>query len=171
MKKFLKTNVAACLILFLAFPTFAQKYTVNVPVCDTIGTINSYTHCGSPPNILDDLKFRLSTTLIPYVTGLKFQVVITAINGRVYSNLSDSLKAGDILPLPAPVGSGVLTIFVTSSSSFHFMTRIVGTPMVAYESYYCEIKQAMTTAVCNNYLNYQGTGQRCQVQQFNLSGR
>lgn len=164
MKKLSKKNVVSGLILFLAFPTFAQRYTVGVPVSDTIGTITSYIHCGSPPNLLDDLKFRLNPTLIPYVTGLKFQVVITAINGRVYSNLSDSLKAGDILPLPAPVGSGVLTIFVTSSSSFRFITRIVGTPTVANESYYCEIKQAMTAAVCNNSLDYQGTGQMCQVQ-------
>jgi len=35
---------------------------------------------------------------------------------------------------------------------------------VANESYYCEIKQAMTAAVCNNSLDYQGTGQLCLVQ-------
>jgi Secretion system C-terminal sorting domain len=141
----------------------AQTYKVGIPVCDTVSTVTSYAHDGSC-GPFDNLTFRLDSTLISYVTGLKFQVVMTAVNGRIWSNLSDTVKVGDILPLPAPVASGRLTIFLARQSSIHFITRIVGTPMVAYESYFCKIRDGLTTAVCFNYVDYLGTGQVCQVQ-------
>jgi hypothetical protein len=148
-------------VLFAAQSARAQTYTVGVPVCDTIST---WIYPAGPCED-DYLIFRLNSTLSPYVTGLYFQVVITAINGRIWSNLSDTVKVGDVLPLTPYVPSGGLTIFLgSSSSSFNFITRIVGTPMVAYESYYCGIRVAQTTAACQNYLVYWGEGSICQVQ-------
>lgn len=148
-------------VLFVAQSARAQAYTVGVPVCDTIST---WIYPAGPCED-DYLIFRLHNTLSPYVTGLDFQVVITATNGRIWSNLSDTVKAGDVLPLTPHVPSGSLTIFLgSSSSSFHFITRIVGTPTVAYESYYCRIRVAQTLAACQNYLVYWGEGSICQVQ-------
>jgi hypothetical protein len=152
--------------LCITHSAFAQKaYKVGVPVCDTIGArIFSYDYfggCGS----YDYLWFRLiHPTLIPYVTGLNFQVVITETNGRIWSSLSDTVKVGDIFPLgPAPIDSGV-KIFMALNSSFKFITRIIGTPTVPYENYYCEIKQGQTAAMCGNYWDYLGEGPICQVQ-------
>ncbi len=145
---------------------FAQKiYMAGIPVCDTIDTrliINNGMPgtCDYPE---DYLWFRLDHTLIPYVTGLSFQIVITETKGKVWSSLSNTVKVGDVLPIPALVDSGV-KIFLTASSSYKFITKIVGTPTVPYENYYCEIKQTQTTAVCKNSYIYFGEGQICQVQ-------
>jgi len=165
-----KQSQAPCLILAITFELFvlrhvalAQTYKVGIPVCDTVSTVTSYAHDGSC-GPFDNLTFRLNSSLVPHVTGLKFQVVVTAIAGRIWSNLSDTVKVGDVLPLPAPVASGRLIIFLAASSSFRFITRVVGTPMSAYESYFCKIRDGLTAAVCFNYVDYLGTGQLCQVQ-------
>ncbi|MDZ7291830.1 MAG: T9SS type A sorting domain-containing protein [candidate division KSB1 bacterium] len=155
--------VIMLLALYMTKSAFAQTYQVGVPVCDTLVTqITSYSYLGGcGPD--DYLWFRLTPSLIPYVTGLSFQIIITEINGKIWSSLSDTVKVGDILPVPAPVDSGV-KIFMTLYSSFNFITRIVGTPTVAYENYYCEIKTSLTAAACSNSLDYYGEGQICQVQ-------
>jgi hypothetical protein len=167
--KLLRTaHLFATIIVTLSMTpsAFAQKiYMVGVPVCDTIDArfiVNNAIpgECNYPD---DYLRFRLNHSLIPYVTGLSFQIVIVETNGRVWSSLSDTVKVGDVLPIPALVDSGV-KIFLTVSSSYKFITKIVGTPTVAYENYYCEIKQAQTTAVCKNSYIYFGEGQICQVQ-------
>ncbi len=153
------TTVAA--VLRMAQPLFSQTYQVGVPVCDTIST---WTYPAGPCSN-DNLTFRLGSTLVPYVTGLDLQIVITALHGKAWSNFTDSLKVGEILPLIRPGTSERLIIFLgSSSSSFQFITKITGTPAAAYESYYCEIKQAQTTAACYNYLHYWGEGPICQVQ-------
>ncbi len=145
--------------------TFAQTYQVGVPVCDTTGTgITTYSYLQGDCGPTDHLTFRFSNTLVPYVTGLSFQLVITAINGRIWSNSSDTVEVGEILPLPAIANTGVLTIYMALPSSFSFIMRITGTPTVAYERYYCEIRQAFTTAICGNDVEYFGEGQICQVQ-------
>lgn len=100
----------------------------------------------------DFLWFRLGHQLDPYVTSLSFQLVITKTNGRLWSSLSDTLKAGDILPIPAPTDSGV-RVYLTPARSFEFLARIIETPTKAYESYYCgKIGYGVTTQVCRNIM-------------------
>jgi len=163
---------AVTLILIVIFwdmisHAFAQStYKVGVPVSDTIDTqliINNAVTggCDYPQ---DNLWFRLTPSLIPYVTGLSFQIVITEANGRVWSSLSDTVKAGDAFYLlPTSNDSGV-KIFLTASSSYRFITRILGTPTVPNETYYCEIKHGQTAAMCANSYIYYGEGPICQVQ-------
>lgn len=145
--------------------TFAQNvYHVGVPVCDTLGTEVNIEHAalgGCAP--YDFLWFRLTPSVIPYVTGLEVQIVITETIGQIWSGQSDTLKARDILPVPALPDSGV-KVFLTPLSSFKFITRIVGVPTVPNEGYYCEINQGMTARVCANQWTYYGEGQICQVQ-------
>jgi len=162
-QQILRLVILSILVLFTAQFAHTQTYKVGIPVCDTVGTVTSYAHDGSC-GPFDNLTFRLASTLVPYVSGLKFQVVITATNGRIWSNLSDTVKVGDVLALPAPIASGRAIIFLAPLSSFRFITRVVGTPIVAYESYPCKIMDGLTTAVCFNYVDYLGTGQVCQVQ-------
>lgn len=140
----------------------AQCYAVGVPVCDSVTTITSYG--GACTDVIETLTVSLDSTLIPYVTGLEFKLVITAVHGDVSSNVSGALKAGDELPLPAPVDSGNLFISLSTSSHFDFFLKIVGTPTVAGESYPAEIEAALTLAACNNLLSYSGTGQFCNVE-------
>jgi flagellar hook assembly protein FlgD len=147
------------LILGTWKPAPAQHYQVGVPVCDTVVAGTEFGACA--PN--DVLLFRLGSSLVPYVTGLSFQIVITETNGRIWSSLSDAVKAGDVLPMPARVDSGV-DVFFAIGSSFKFITRIVGTPTVPLENYYCETRYGRTLVVCGNTLAIYGEGQICQVQ-------
>ncbi len=102
---------------------FTQTYQVGVPVCDTLTTkITSYSY-GGGCGPYDYLWFRRTPSLIPYVSGLNFQITITAINGHIWSNLSDTVRVGDVFMIPAPVDSGV-KIFMSLPSSFGFITRI-----------------------------------------------
>lgn len=154
----------AIFCLCITHNAIAQKdYQVGVPICDTIDTrLISHGDFGEC-NPYDYLWFKLDPSLIPYVSGLSFQIVIIETNGRIWSSLSDTVNVGDILPIPAQSDSGVM-VFFASNSSFRFITRIVGTPMVPYEDYYCEIKQAVTARVCANTWWYFGEDQTCQVQ-------
>jgi len=164
MKKILKTNLATGLILFLAFPTFAQRYTVGVPVCDTISTVSSYANDGLCLPV-DVLTVQLDPRLIPYVSGLKFQFYITAITGNITSNVSsDTVKAGGVFPLPAPVVGGILKFTLPINSSFKFIVRIIGTPLTANESYSCDVGIALTTAVCHNFVGWLISDLKCKVQ-------
>ena len=62
-------------ILPLLLP--AQNYIVGRPVCDTL--VHNWTY---PANCDDDfLVFRLSEELIPFITGINFQVEITSVKG------------------------------------------------------------------------------------------
>lgn len=159
MKKFI--------VFYLLFNLFSQvntqSYRVGIPVSDTIPSINSY---GA--NCPDDfLKFRLGSTLIPYVTGLNFQIEITSVTGLVLVENTDTVKVGDIFQLPCKSDSNILTINLPDqdSSFFNFLVEIVGTPTVADESYYCNVQTAITEAVCNNYLEiFSNSDSTCTVQ-------
>jgi hypothetical protein len=143
-------HLVAIIFVVLCFqlPTFAQNYKVGVFVCDTISArLVSHGDFG-PCDPFDYLWFGLSPSLNPYATGLSFQMVFTEIKGRVWSSLSDTVKAGDVLPLSAPGDSGIIVFFATSSS-FRF---------------YCEIKEGITTKVCANSWIFYGDGPICQVQ-------
>lgn len=156
--------IAFLIVAFCTTPfAFAQTYQVGVPVSDTLTMqVTSYKYvggCGS----YDYLWFRLAPSLIPYVTGLSFQIIITEINGNIWSNLSDTVIVGDVLPILAPVDSGV-KVFLSLNSSFSFITRVIGIPTVANENYYCDIGSFLTAAMCYNSLDYHGEGPICQVQ-------
>jgi len=155
---------AILVVVFCMTPfALAQTYQVGVPVCDTLTTgITSYSYLGGC-GPYGYLWFRRTPSVIPYVSGLNFQITITAINGYIWSSLSDTIRIGDAFMIPAPVDSGV-KIFMSLHSSFSFITRIIGTPTVAYENYYCEIKAFLTAAMCYNSLDYHGEGPICQVQ-------
>jgi len=60
-------------------PVFAQQYRAGVPVCDTILVGSEYGACDP----YDVLLFGLGPSLIPYVTGLNFQIVITEAHSRI----------------------------------------------------------------------------------------
>lgn len=153
------TAIICCVIQ----PVLSQKtYQVGVPVCDTIETrviahSNAPGGCDYPEDYLD-FNFGLISDLNSYVTGLNFELIVTETSGRVWTSMSDSVKAGDVFSLPTD-----LRIFFRVNSSFGFITRIVGTPTVAYESYYCEVRQVQTTSMCHNSYGYIGEGQVCQV--------
>ena len=159
MKKF----IVFCLLFDLFTRVNAQSYTIGVPVSDTIPSFTSYG--ADCPN--DLLKFRLDSTLIPYVTGLNFQVEITSINGLVLVDNTDTVYVGDIFPLPYTSDSNILTINLPDqdSSFFNYLVEIVGTPTVEGESYYCDVETAQTLMSCNNYLEiYSGSDSTCKVQ-------
>lgn len=156
---------AVLIFVFFTLSLYAQEYTVGVPVCDTISTLNVYAHNDFCDDRFDDtLKIMLQSNLIPYVTGLQFQFQIAAVNGRISSNVSDTVKAGDDFSLPATNASGIYKFVTTPNSSFVYTTKIIGVPLVANENYPCDIQEAMTAAVCNNTLSYFGQGQRCSVK-------
>jgi hypothetical protein len=97
-------------------------------------------------------------------------MIITETSGRVRSDLSDSVKVGDVFTIPDvsaipdTLRSG-LRIHFRVYSSFGFVTRIVGTPTAAYESYYSILDASQTTSVCRNIYVYSATrGQILQVQ-------
>ncbi|MGH7600822.1 MAG: T9SS type A sorting domain-containing protein [bacterium] len=153
------------ILLLFALPLYAQEYTIGVPVCDTISTMNAYSHNSFCDDRFDDtLKIMLHSNLIPYVTGLQFQLLIVAVNGRISSTVSDTVKAGDIFHLPAPNASGIYKFVTTPNSSFQYITKIIGTPLIANEEHFCNVREAMTAAVCNNTLSYFGQGQKCKVK-------
>ncbi len=170
MKEFIppqaiRSIIATVIAFYSAQTALAQKtYQVGVPVCDTIAPVRSYEHyadCGP----FDSLRFKLAhPTIVPYVTGLSFQIIVTETNGRIWSNRSDTVKAGDIMPLPILPDTTALKVYLAQFSSFKFLTRVVGTPSVAHENFYCQIRQAFSTGMCGNYVDYFGEGPICQVQ-------
>jgi hypothetical protein len=155
----------AVIALCVAQSSLAQSiYQVGVPVCDTIQTgliahSNTPGGCDYPEDYFEFIRE-------PYATGLSFQMIITETSGRVWSNLSDSVKVGDVFTIPEWSGGDTLRIFFRVYSSFGFITRIVGTPTVAYESYPCSLWHTQTTQMCNNIYAYVGKPDDgfCQVQ-------
>lgn len=136
------------LILVFCIQVKANNYIVGVPVSDTVG-VGSYS--GFCLN--DYLAMSLDSTLIPYVTGLDFQVEITAVNGTISSNVSDTVRAGDLFTLPTPSELGSLKINLPEQgNSFGFIIIIVGTPSVAGEEYYCNPTWVATLKACFNEL-------------------
>ena len=99
----------------------------------------------------------LDSTLIPYVTGLDFQVEITAVNGIFSSNVSDTVRVGDLFTLPTTTEHGSLVINLPEQgNSFGYIIKIVGTPSVAGEDYYCNPTCAQTAMACYNGLRVFG---------------
>lgn len=140
------------LFFFFIFPTRveSEEYIVGKSVRDTISQEIIYT----TPCQDGFLEFRLDSILIPFVTGLTFQIEITEIDGTVLSNIKDSVKAGDKFSLPVPNESGILKISLTNSEdSFTFLTKIVGIPQVAGEKYHCNILYSITEAACYNWFD------------------
>lgn len=166
-----KTTICVCrviiffIFLFSPLRVTARNYTVGEPACDTIVSNMRYDAPNCPTGSLLILLDREGRQT-PYVTGLNFQVEITAIHGAVSSNVSDSVQVGDIFLLPAPNDSGALKISLPEGNGFfEFLIKIVGTPTVAGESYYCNIAYRMTTAVCHNELEvYVVDEEICTVQ-------
>jgi len=120
----------------------ANNYTVGENVCDTICIIDWHASMSN-----DCFTITLDSTLIPYVTGLDFQIEIIAVDGTLSSNISDSVKVGDVFTMPAPSESGNLVInFLERVDSFGFIVKIVGTPSIVGEDYYCHPTYVMTVA-------------------------
>ncbi len=166
-----KSTLVFPTLLFLLFCPImlnAQEYVVDVAVCDTLfPNVRGYAEC---PN--DFLTFRLDSTLIPYVTGLTFQVVITATNGVIFSNVGDTVKVGDEFSLPAANESGMLKIsFSQMDDSFHSFIKLVGTPIIAGETYHCSLIIAITTALCRNRvdLHFSNDDSMCTVKSFTFN--
>ena len=86
--------ISIFLLLPITLP--AQDYIVGTPVCDTL--VHNLTYAANCDD--DFLVFRLSEELIPFITGINFQVEITAVKGFVTSNVVDTVKAGDIFVIP-----------------------------------------------------------------------
>ncbi len=125
----------------------ADEYTVGVAVNDTINEPFAY----STPCTYGSLEFVLEETLIPYVTGLTFQVEFTEINGLVLSDVIDTIRTGDKIMLPVSNETGTLQITLpVGDDSFTFITTISGTPQIAGETYHCSLSWAITEAVCHN---------------------
>jgi len=140
------------LFFFFIFPTRveSEEYIVGKSVRDTISQEIIYT----TPCQDGFLKFRLDSILVPFVTGLTFQIEITEINGTVLSNIKDSVKVGDQFSLPVLNESGILNISLTNSEdSFTFLTKIIGIPQVAGEKYHCNILYSITEAACYNWFD------------------
>jgi len=118
----------------------ANNYTVGENVRDTICTIIWHAYMTN-----DCFTIAIDSTLIPYVTGLDIQVEIAAVDGVLSSNISDSMKVGDVFTMPVLSESGNLIInFPESDDSFGFIIKIVGTPSVVGEDYYCHPTYVMT---------------------------
>src|SRR5512145_1935886 len=87
----------AMIALCLAQPSLAQRiYQVGVPVCDTVETrliSNTPGGCDLPEDYLEFVRAS-------YVSGLSFKMIIHETSGRVRSDLSDSVKAGDVFTIP-----------------------------------------------------------------------
>jgi hypothetical protein len=136
------------LILLSCIQVKANNYIVGVPVSDTVCVSSCSAFCSN-----DFLEMTLDSTLIPYVTGLDFQVEITTVNGTISSNLSDTVRAGDLFTLPTSSELGSLIINLPEQdNSFGFIIKIVGTPSVAGEDYYCNPTWVKTTKACFNLL-------------------
>jgi hypothetical protein len=138
-----------------------SNYTVGVPVSDTLW---SETYSAACPNSF--LAMALDSTLIPFVTGLNFQVEITTVTGRVYSNISDTVKAGNVFALPA-VGDpvGLVINLPNVNDSFSYLIKIMGTPSVPGEDYPCNPIGLQTTTACQNVLTVlAGNDSVCAVQ-------
>ena len=84
------------ILLFCPIMLNAQEYIIGVAVCDTICPNSSYLSDGPDCS----LYFSLNSALVPYVTGLNFQIEITAVAGVVLSNFGDTIKVGDTFSLP-----------------------------------------------------------------------
>ena len=140
------------LFFFFIFPARveSEEYIVGKSVRDTICQEIIYT----TPCQDGFLEFRLDSILVPFVTGLTFQIEITEINGTVLSNIKDSVEVGDKFSLPVLNESGILKISLTNSEdSFTFLTKIVGIPQVAGEKYHCNILYSITEAACYNWFD------------------
>lgn len=151
-------------LLFCPIMLNAQEYIVGVAVYDTTWPVAQiFADC---PN--DFLSFRLDSTLIPYVTGLTFQVEITATDGVVLSDIGDTVKVGDTFSLPAPNESGILKIsFTQLFDSFSFFIKLVGTPEIAGETHYCNVWCSITLALCRNRVDiFVYDDSLCSVQSF-----
>lgn len=137
------------ILLIIPISSNAQDYTVGVAVSDSAWpSATIYAECPD-----DFLTFKLDSLLIPYVAGLSFQVVITAADGAVLSDVGDTVKVGDIFSLPAATESGILKInFTQLGDSFSFFIKLVGTPEIAGESYFCSVLCSITTALCHNQI-------------------
>jgi hypothetical protein len=136
------------LILVSCIQVKANNYIVGVPVSDTVCVSSYSAFCSN-----DFLAMALDSTLIPYVTGLDFQVEITAVNGTISSNVSDTVRAGDLFTLPTPSELGSLVINLPEQdNSFGFIINILGTPSVAGEDYYCNPTWVVTLKACFNLL-------------------
>ncbi len=136
------------LIMLSCIQVKANNYIVGVPVSDTV-CVNSYS--GFCVN--DFLSMALDSTLIPYVTDLDFQVEITAVQGTISSNVSDTVRVRDLFTLPAPSELGNLVINLPEQgNSFGFIIKIVGTPSIAGEEYYCNPFCIQTLMACYNGL-------------------
>lgn len=132
--------VLLSIFLFSNLRLNANNYSVGENVCDTICTISWHASMAN-----DCFTISLDSTLIPYVTGLDFQLEITSVDGTLSSNISDSVKVGDVFTMPVLSESGNLTInFPESFDSFGFIVKIVGTPSIVGENYYCHPTYVMT---------------------------
>lgn len=120
---FYLTSVLLCgMVLTNAY---AQNYIAGVSVCDTI---DSEMHYVAPCSD-DVLSFKVDSLHIPYVTGLAFQMEITAKSGLILSNVADSIRVGDKFVLPAPNESGTLRLsFTRKDDSFSFLIKVLGIP-------------------------------------------
>jgi len=141
------------LILLFSYQVHAREFIVGVPVQDTILTY-VYGTGVTPWCTSDSLRIELPDYIYPYVTGLNFQVEITSISGTVISNVSDTVRVGDIYQLPIPSGSKTLRLFYPDSGCVSgFLIELVGTPLVAGESYACSLTTVRTLAWCFNWLS------------------
>lgn len=160
------TTAMIALCLMIQSSLAQRAYEVGISVCDTIDTETVSRAPGGCELPEDYLEFVHA----PYVTGLSFQMIITETSGRVRSDLSDSVKVGDVFTIPdvSVIPDTLrygLRIHFGISSSFGFVTRIIGTPTVAYESYYSILEAGMTTNVCRNiYLYSADRGEILHVQ-------
>jgi hypothetical protein len=167
MKKFSTSclswiNTLLIFVLLSGIKLHANQYTVGVAVNDTISESLTY----STPCTDGSLEFVLEETLIPYVTGLTFQVEILETSGIVLSNVIDTIRAGDKIPLPTPGETGTLQVTIPASDdAFTFITTVTGTPQIVDETYHCSLCWAITEAVCHNafYIYVEDTLQ-CTVQ-------
>jgi len=144
-----------------------KYFTVGVTVHDTIYLNIKYNAVCSD----DFLDFSLDSALIDHVTGLSFQIEITATEGLVLSNIVDTVKVGDTFSLPTANESGILRIsFAQSDDSFSFLTKLVGTPQIAEETYYCNLSSTLTSADCYNIFDISfATDSVCRVDSFPTS--
>ena len=139
------------ILLLLLYPIiiYSQEYVVGRAVNDTI--------CPSSTYYSDDsdcsLAFGLDSILITYVTGLTFQIEITAVEGIVISNFGDTLKVGDTFSLPALNETGsIIMSFTKFGDYFSYLIKLVGTPEIVGETYYCNLDCWMTLTLCNNWV-------------------
>ena len=152
------------LVVFFVMPreSAAQNYTAGVAVCDTIGP--SFQYFADCPDAF--LEFRVDSAFVPYVSGLDFQVEILSTQGIVLSNKIDTVKAGDTFTIPDTNDIDLRISFEKTGDSFTFITKVMGIPEIAGETYRCELLTATTTALCHNWfdLTHLGNQSNCTVQ-------